>query len=109
MKPLAQSLAGFVVLLLASWPGSPATAQESSGPDSLTAVRGSVTAEGTGVPGANVFLLETLEGVLADVDGRFVLPTRHRGAATLVVRMMGYRERRLPLVLPRVEPVAIAV
>src|SRR5688500_13317371 len=86
-----------------------ATAHRIPSGDSLATVHGSVTAEGAGVPGANVFLLETLEGVLADADGRFALTSRHRGPATLVVRLMGYRERRRAVVLPQRESVTIAM
>src|SRR5688500_11378513 len=56
--------------------------------------------DGTPIEGANVFLLETLEGALTGADGRFVIRTSHTGAATLVVRRIGYRPAQLPMTLP---------
>ncbi len=75
-----------------------------------TEVRGEVrTSAGIGVAHANVFVLETLEGVLSDEAGRFRLQTNRRGPATLVVLAEGFREERLTLVLPVVEPVRIVL
>lgn len=54
-------------------------------------------ADSTPLEGANVFLLETLEGGLSDALGRFTLRTRWLGPGTLVVRRLGYHQRRLAL------------
>ena len=61
------------------------------------------------VRGANVFLLETLEGDLTGADGTFSIETRHTGPATLVVRHLSYAEHRVDLVTPRPEPVDVSL
>jgi hypothetical protein len=67
--------------------------------DSL--LRGDVRgADGAPVEGANVFLLETLEGALTGADGRFVVRTARTGAATLVVRRIGFKAVQMPVQLP---------
>src|SRR5262249_28398289 len=54
-------------------------------------LRGVVTSvQGTGIAGANVFLLETLDGVVSDADGRFVVRTAADGHVTLVARHVGF-------------------
>src|SRR5690606_16183718 len=65
----------------------------------------------TGAPlaGANVFLLETLDGALSDARGRFRFETRHHGAATLVVLWRGYLELRRPVTLPLEDPLALVL
>src|SRR5688500_3383775 len=68
--------------------------------DSL-GVSGEVRAtDGTAIEGANVFLLETLEGALTGADGRFVVRTTRSGSATLVVRRLGFKPVRMPVTLP---------
>lgn len=66
-------------------------------------------AAGHPVAGANVFLLETLEGDLTAADGTFSFNTPHTGPATLVVRQLGYAENRVSLVTPRPEPVEVSL
>jgi vitamin B12 transporter len=75
-----------------------------------------VVATDTGEPlrGANVFILETLEGAISDSTGRFQLRTAAAATATLVVQRMGYREVRRPLgttnqitLVMQLEPVTI--
>lgn len=61
------------------------------------------------VAGADVFLLETLEGATTQADGTFALETGYRGEATLVVRGLGYSEGRVSVALPRTEPVRVTV
>jgi hypothetical protein len=61
------------------------------------------------IRGANVFLLETLEGDLTGADGTFSIETRHTGPATLVVRHLTYAEHRVDLVMPRPEPVEVSL
>jgi hypothetical protein len=46
------------------------------------------------IDAANVFLIETLEGVVTREDGRFVIPTAGTGPLTLVVRRLGFAEQR---------------
>ena len=61
-------------------------------------VRGVIVNEaGEGVRGANVFLLETLEGALSDSLGRFQFSTRAPAGAWLAAQRIGYREARLQL------------
>src|SRR5262249_44958090 len=42
------------------------------------------------VAGANVFLLESLDGALSDADGRFTLRTTAQGRVTIVARHVGF-------------------
>src|ERR1051325_8665125 len=46
---------------------------------------------GVPVAGANVFFLETLDGALTDTAGQFVIRTRARGPATLLVRHLAFK------------------
>jgi len=41
---------------------------------------------------ANVFIIETLEGVVTREDGRFAIPTSARGSLTVIVRRLGFSE-----------------
>ena len=79
-------------------------------PAQSTVLRGTVTAhDGSPLEGANVFLLETLDGALSDAQGRFAITTAQRGPATLVVRRVGFREQRLPVALPAAAAVAVTL
>jgi hypothetical protein len=54
-------------------------------------VRGVVRiADGAPVTGANVFVLETLDGALTGADGRFTIATTAAGSFTLVVKRLGF-------------------
>src|SRR5918992_1618392 len=76
--------------------------------DSVAPLRGRVIAEaGTPIGGANVFLLETLDGALTRADGHFAIRTAHRGTATVVVRRLGFRPRQLDVTVPASEPVVV--
>ncbi len=56
-----------------------------------TPLRGEVrTRDGAAVSGANVFLLETLEGTLTDSTGRFTLVTTAPRPYTVLVRRVGF-------------------
>ena len=89
--------------ILSTFVAASAAAQSDS-----AALRGVVrSTDGSAIEGANSFLLETLEGTLTDADGRFALRSAHRGAATLVVRRIGYRAVQMPVTLPRPELVEI--
>jgi hypothetical protein len=52
---------------------------------------------GEPVVGANVFVLETLDGALSDATGAFVLRTSAPAAAVLVAQRLGLRELRATL------------
>ncbi len=56
------------------------------------------TREGVPVPGANVFLLETLEGTLSDSAGRFALATTAVRPYTVLVRRVGFTPLQRALV-----------
>src|SRR5688572_32481732 len=78
--------------------------------DSAAALRGVVhTADGHPVESANVFVLETLDGTLADSRGRFTIRTTYRGPATVVVRRIGFRPKQLSVTLPATAPLEITV
>lgn len=97
-----------IVLLTALAAGGTGLAEaQEAGPSTL---RGrALDPQGAAVVGADAFLLETLEGTTTRRDGTFVLHTEHRGAATLVVRGMGYGEARRRVTLPRVDTVVVVL
>lgn len=64
---------------------------------------------GRPLPGADAFLLETLEGAGTDSAGVFRFPATARGPATLVVQRTGYLEVRRTVELPLADPVAITM
>lgn len=71
-------------------------------------VRGSVREPAGGaIGGANVFLIETLEGALTDSAGVFGFESAAEGPVTLVVQRFGYLEVRRTIQLPRAAPVPI--
>jgi vitamin B12 transporter len=75
------------LLAAAACAASPAGAQQ----DSTIVLRGVVrAAAGMPIGGANVFLLETLDGTLSDPEGRFIIRTRQHGEITVVVRHIGF-------------------
>lgn len=58
-------------------------------------IRGLVqTSDARPIESANVFIIETLEGVVTQEDGRFAIPTTATGTLTLIVRRLGYAEQR---------------
>lgn len=61
------------------------------------------------VGGANVFLLETLEGALTDSGGVFGFESTARGPVTLVVQRFGYLEIRRAIRVPLASPVSIVM
>ncbi|HEY7396345.1 MAG TPA: carboxypeptidase regulatory-like domain-containing protein, partial [Gemmatimonadaceae bacterium] len=63
---------------------------QTSNPE-LQTLRGLLkTTSGAPVPGANIFLLESLDAALSDADGRFVIRTMAKGTVTLVARKIGF-------------------
>jgi hypothetical protein len=100
---MVRKLSFTTVLVLSA---SPVLAQEVA----PRAVFGTVrTTAGEPVAGANVFLLETLDGALSDAAGGFSFETRYAGPATLVVRRTGYAEQRVDIVVPLPTGVVIAL
>jgi hypothetical protein len=78
---------GTLLCLLASLGAHAAGAQEAAS----SVIRGRVlTPNGAAIQSANVFVLETLDGVLTADDGRFRIATAIPGAITLVVKRVGY-------------------
>ena len=64
---------------------------------------------GRPLPGADVFLLETLEGTPTDSAGVFRFTSTVRGPATLVVQHPGHLEVRRMVELPLAAPVSITM
>lgn len=96
--PSCRAVAALVVSLSLSFLASPARAQL---PDTAEVARGVVQrTDGTPLPRATVYLLETLESAATDSAGRFRLRAAHRGVATLVVRGVGFRPLALDVDLP---------
>ncbi|MFN2564237.1 MAG: TonB-dependent receptor domain-containing protein, partial [Gemmatimonadaceae bacterium] len=87
------------------------TALVAQAPDTGAApLQGRIVAEnGAPVGGANVFILETLDGALTDAAGRFAIKTAHRGVATLVVRRVGFKPRQLDVRIPPAQPLVVAL
>ena len=77
--------------LSAPYCGASAQAANAQSSDSTSIVRGTVrSTDGSPVIGADVFLLESLDGATSDSAGRFTIRTTQRGTATLVARRIGY-------------------
>ena len=70
-------------------------------PDSTPVVVGVVVSTlGGPVPGANVFVEQTLEGTMTDSAGVFRLRTGRRGVVTLVARRIGFGPARRDVHVP---------
>ncbi|MBL7857047.1 MAG: TonB-dependent receptor [Cyclobacteriaceae bacterium] len=54
---------------------------------------------GEGVPGANIFLLDTYDGTSSSGDGKFEFNTHETGTYVLVVKFIGFKEFRREIVL----------
>ena len=75
--------------------GAGTLAAQSSVPIPTRTVRGVVQGpDARPLDAANVFLIETLEGVVTHEDGRFAIPTTATGPLTIIVRRLGFSERR---------------
>lgn len=93
-----------------------AFAQTAGGASGRT-VRGIVRGPGSRpVDGANVFIIETLEGVVTREDGRFAIPVAVAGSVTLVVRRLGFAEHRRTIaetdtggLVVRLEPTSVSL
>ncbi|HUQ98594.1 MAG TPA: carboxypeptidase regulatory-like domain-containing protein, partial [Gemmatimonadaceae bacterium] len=86
------------------------TSAEAQSPDSISIVRGTVRAsQGAPLLGADVFLLETLDGATTDSLGRFAIRTAHRDSATIVARRIGFAPARLQVIVADPKPILIAL
>lgn len=72
-------------------------------------LRGTVTAAGTPVGGADVFLLESLDGAVTDSAGRFSIRTSATGAVTIVVRRIGFAPANVVVPVDTAEVVTLAL
>ncbi|MEW5915099.1 MAG: TonB-dependent receptor [Gemmatimonadota bacterium] len=85
MRNSLRSCAGLVSIAALVLTNTPAKAQSPR-----TTLRGIVRSMAGPVVGANVFILETLEGVLADSSGAFVIHTNQPLPLTLHVKRIGF-------------------
>jgi hypothetical protein len=72
-------------------------------------LRGTVMTASARVTGANVFLIETLDGALSDSAGGWTFATSHTGRATLVIKAVGFAEVRRAIELPSGEPITVVL
>src|ERR1700680_3738081 len=85
MTRFAVSLTSLVLIAMAV---SPAMAQST---DSASLIRGTVhSKDGTPIAGADVFLIESLEGSTTDSAGHFTIRTTQRGIVTFIARRIGF-------------------
>ncbi|HEV7596107.1 MAG TPA: TonB-dependent receptor [Gemmatimonadaceae bacterium] len=78
--------------------------------DSTRFVRGTVLgSDGSPIAGADVFLLETLDGATTDSTGRFTIRTAQRGSATLVARRIGFAPGQLALDLAAGDSIRVSL
>jgi hypothetical protein len=100
-------LAALIAVIAATAPD--VNAQAATSPPSHT-LRGRVTAAGgVPVPGANVFLLESLDGALSDSAGRFTLTTSAVGRVTVVARRIGFAPMSIVVPVDTADEVRIAL
>jgi vitamin B12 transporter len=72
-------------------------------------LRGTVVTAVAPLGGANVFLLETLEGALSDSAGHWTFTTSHTGHATLVVKAAGFNDVRRIIEVPGGESIVVVL
>jgi len=61
-----------------------------------TSISGKVTDnKGAGLPGTNIYLKGTFDGVTSDKDGNFSLNTDEKGKQLLVVQALGFKSREI--------------
>lgn len=71
---------------------------------SQTKISGKITDENNQpLPGANIYLKDTYDGVSSDVDGTFSFTTDEEGEFILVVSFVGYQSHSENLTLDRKE------
>src|SRR5215813_12543317 len=71
-------------------------------------LRGTVTAGAGPVRGADVFLLESLDGATTDTAGHFSIRTAAAGSVTIVVRRIGFAPANLVVPVDTTEAVTLA-
>lgn len=78
--------------------------------DSTRFVRGVVrSSDGVPIPGADVFLVETLESAPTDSLGRFSIRTAQTGTASLIARRIGFKPSRVSIDLAHAGALEIAL
>ena len=98
------------LLLLASLLFAPTAVTRAQSADSAVLLRGSVhTPDGRPVPGADIFLAETMESATADSAGQFVIRTTGHGAVTLVARSIGFAPGKIIVDLAKPTTIDIAL
>jgi hypothetical protein len=55
--------------------------------------------KGTAIPGASVYLANTLDGTSSDIEGKFSFTTKEKGAKVLVVSAIGFVRQELAVML----------
>ena len=94
----------YLLVVLLALAGSRTAAQSAA-----ATLRGIVlSSTGTRIPNANVFILETLEGVVTDQDGRFQLSVRDT-SVTIVARGIGFTPFTLKVPSPFPDSVIITL
>jgi hypothetical protein len=98
------------VLLAVFFLAGTSRSASSQSPDSARFVRGSVRgSDGSPIVGADVFLLETLEGATTDSAGRFTIRTAQSGTATLIARRIGFAPSQRPVDLASTDSVKVSL
>jgi hypothetical protein len=96
-------------LILAIGALSPAFAIAQQLPSASHVLRGTVTAAGAAVRGADVFLLESLDGATTDTAGHFSIRTKAAGSVTIVVRRIGFSPANLVVPVDTAAAVTLAL
>src|SRR5678815_1851683 len=111
---LSNILARAVLCLAFTLSGRPVHAQAAAPARRVTGVVQSSDARP--IDGANVFIIETLEGAVTRDDGRFNIATAGTGPLTLIVRRLGFAEQRRTIterdsvaLVIRLEPSGVAL
>ena len=96
-------------LILAVGALSPTFALAQQPSSAAHVVRGTVTAAGAPVRGADVFLLESLDGATTDTSGHFSIRTKAAGSVTIVVRRLGFAPANLVVPVDTADAVTLAL
>jgi hypothetical protein len=65
----------------------------------VTKIRGCVDENNSPLPGANIYLKETYDGISSSGDGTFTFTTDETGDAILIVSFIGYKQVEKKLTL----------
>ncbi len=96
-------------LILAVGALSPAFALAQQAPSASHLLRGTVTAAGAAVRGADVFLLESLDAATTDTAGHFSIRTTAAGSVTVVARHIGFAPANLVVPVDTADAVTLAL